>query len=812
MVWPRARLLALFLVTGGIALGKSVTLVDDPALVDSFRKSSGFCELEAAVTPFPSGPLREELHVPAPAYDASAAWVETTYMDFADGTLDDGGAQTYVSAKGNVQPIDRRDFNQDGYIDLVFVNTDWGGQVPPSFIFWGGADGINPTRKSNVASRWGIDSVSADFNDDGRADLFITHWLETYPNHVTASRLWWGGTGGIGQSGSVGLTNNGATGCAVADLNRDGYLDLLVSTFPKYNYLPQETFLNIYWGGADYTFSTTRRTQINTVGAVCIAVADLNKDGDLDIVLAVEEETRDRNGNSSGARKRNVPSMILWGKTGTYSADRVTWLPTYAAVGATVADLDTDGWLDVIVANHKYEGDASDFLSQVFWGGPDGYYGANRRTDVLAKGAVEISVADLDNDTRLDMVFALFFYTPQRIYWGSGGRSYPDWTGLTPVEGYGGFGTTLADFNRDGRIDIAMVGYDDIGPLYWNDNQRFASYNSGASPLILPALGGHFTTSTDVGHPYHRRLEYLYLSSPHHVQGSPIYRSLSWAATTPVRTSVSLQVRAATTRSALASASWSTWYLTSPASLTGAGLDGLPWVQYQARLTSEDGANYPVLDEVVLSYDLEVEPTPTPLPPDADGDLLPDELEGWPPASCQGNRWLPDSDGDGLLDGEEDNNQNGRRDAGETCPRAFDSDGDGVWDGIEVLITRSDPLNPALPLVRTDADRDGLPQSHDLDETRPDFDGDRYGDGYESVTVGGEGMIAPQIRPALGDVNLDHYVTNVDALASQSIFLDLVGPQVLGTRNADPNRDGLVSNVDALMLQAYFLELVAVFP
>ena len=39
-----------------------------------------------------------------------------------------------------------------------------------------------------------------------------------------------------------------------------------------------------------------------------------------------------------------------------------------------------------------------------------------------------------------------------------------------------------------------------------------------------------------------------------------------------------------------------------------------------------------------------------------------------------------DSDGDGLLDGAEDINRNGFRDANETDPNLFDTDGDGLND------------------------------------------------------------------------------------------------------------------------------------
>ena len=67
-----------------------------------------------------------------------------------------------------------------------------------------------------------------------------------------------------------------------------------------------------------------------------------------------------------------------------------------------------------------------------------------------------------------------------------------------------------------------------------------------------------------------------------------------------------------------------------------------------------------------------------------------------------------DTDGDGLLDTEEDINGNGIVDTGETDPNNADTDGDGIDDGTESGInndtdpsTTTDPLNP-------DSDGDGL--------------------------------------------------------------------------------------------------------
>lgn len=197
---------------------------------------------------------------------------------------------------------------------------------------------------------------------------------------------------------------------------------------------------------------------------------------------------------------------------------------------------------------------------------------------------------------------------------------------------------------------------------------------------------------------------------------------------------------------------------------------------------------------------------------DADGDGLEDAVEGWPPAPQQTNRYLVDSDGDGLTDGQEDANHNGQRDSGETSPVLADSDGDGPEDGHERLLGASNPLDPASPGFFHDADGDLLEDSLDPDPSRRDTDGDGYADGYEAVVLGLLAVFLADQHPALGDVTRDGVVSNVDALAIQTLFMGMVPPTALATTNADPTRDGQVSNVDALLVQSFFLSLQAQLP
>ncbi|MGL6161238.1 hypothetical protein, partial [Microbulbifer sp.] len=92
-------------------------------------------------------------------------------------------------------------------------------------------------------------------------------------------------------------------------------------------------------------------------------------------------------------------------------------------------------------------------------------------------------------------------------------------------------------------------------------------------------------------------------------------------------------------------------------------------------------------------------------PLDTDSDGIPDDIED---QRCT-DKNKSDTDGDLLLDSEEDINRNGLVDAGETDPCNADTDDDGMPDGWEV----ANQLNPLLDDAYADSDGDGWSNIHE---------------------------------------------------------------------------------------------------
>lgn len=113
---------------------------------------------------------------------------------------------------------------------------------------------------------------------------------------------------------------------------------------------------------------------------------------------------------------------------------------------------------------------------------------------------------------------------------------------------------------------------------------------------------------------------------------------------------------------------------------------------------------------------------------DTDDDCIPDSIE----RAMRLNPNSPDSDGDGIPDGDEDTDGDGFSNCMEvlmgTNPNSVDSDGDGLTDAQEILRYGTDPTNP-------DSDNDGLKDGLEVqlgtNPLDPDTDQDGWLDGGE---------------------------------------------------------------------------------
>ena len=324
-----------------------------------------------------------------------------------------------------------------------------------------------------LLGNWTSDSgnpYSSDLNADGISEVLLASWHNGSTHAFDGGRIQWG-QGGPSWStiNATLLPTLGVLGIAVADLNGDGRPEVIFANY--YNGSSFVTDSYIYWGSAS-GYSTSARTSLPTLGAVGIAVADLNNDGRPEIIFA-----NYRNDSTS-----DVNSYIYWGQPGgiygtQYGTSWRTELPTSWATGVAIADLNSDGRPEIIFPNYR-SGPFHEINSYIYWGQSGGtygvQYGTSWRTDLPTRGAQAVTVADLDVDGRPEVIFANYhtnansngnvnYNIDSFVYWGQSGGTYGVQYGTSWRTGLPGTGPTsisVADINNDGNRDIVMQNFE----------------------------------------------------------------------------------------------------------------------------------------------------------------------------------------------------------------------------------------------------------------------------------------------------------------------------------------------------------------
>ncbi len=247
------------------------------------------------------------------------------------------------------------DFDRDGYLDLVFGCTT----KAEVQIFHGGPDGFEPEPERvrlNEEYTCSLFIYAADLNNDGWLDLVLPQ------SKNDRSLILWGGPEGFSGERCQPLSVWKAICARAADLTGNGYLDLILGNAPPSIGAPHDCFVHIYWNGPD-GLREDNRTLLPGNGVDSVAVGDFDNDGLLDLFVP----------SYSDSKNRDLDSLIYWNRPGRgfCAADR-TRLFTHAPAGSVAADFNEDGWIDLVIGNHKIEGDHVGW-SAVWWNGPDGF-------------------------------------------------------------------------------------------------------------------------------------------------------------------------------------------------------------------------------------------------------------------------------------------------------------------------------------------------------------------------------------------------------------------------------------------------------
>ena len=426
------------------------------------------------------------------------------------------------------------DLNTDGYVDLVALNSGHAGAAAegdPTLganIFWGGTGdfdrGYDLNHRRTVLNEPDLASTNiADLNRDGYLDVVLGSFEPSDPMVI-----YYGAEEGFDRARRQAIESEGRSAePVIADFNHDAWLDIAVVAFTKNR-------LRIFEGGPE-GFSASRQARIDTPAPIGLEAADLNADGHLDLIAAGYQDPV--------SHHHDLGLTVFWGSIDGFHSWDAQWLPGMTPISPAVADFDADGYLDIFAPHYHSELTRELLPSYLYWGGQDGFE-PRRRTDLICDSAHDAQVGDFDHDGRLDLAVSCH--------------------------------TTDGDHNTDSQV-------------FYNDGKRFQN------PRIerLPTHGTHWMWSQDMGHIYHRRWEQTYESSVFEWGTERARGRITHKADAPKGTSLAFDVRTAGATQELPQQAWR--------DVEESGFT-IPLrhraLQYRTVLKSHNGDRFPVVDQV----------------------------------------------------------------------------------------------------------------------------------------------------------------------------------------------------------------------
>ena len=482
------------------------------------------------------------------------------------------------------------DLDGNGWPDVLLVNhVSQNNKGLPTAIFWGTSQHQYGDSALTLLEPGGIMGHSiADLDDDSLPDLLLVH--------RDGPAIWWGTSQGYSPDQRTYLKVRQPSSNNIADLNQDGFLDVIF-TGAGQDGQTKTSSVTIVWGNGS-RFKTPRTTQweLYDKNIEASAIADLNKDGHLDLIFPLSYVDQ---------------SQIFWGSSEGYRQENHMLIEAHGAAHAVPVDLDRDGWLDLLfTSSASLRHPDMDGPALIYWGSPNGLTSTN---PTLLEGftSLDASVADFNQDGHLDIILTNYKSVKTReipafLYWGDGTRKYST-NRRTLLKAASSSAVSSLDLNRDGWVDLVVSNHQTFfdhaagSNIYWGSKQGFNSSRRSH----LPTVGVHLDAMVDAGNVYTRDLQWDYVSSDVQAPDGTRFKRLLWSGQTPLGTGLKLQIRSAYERKDLEVSQWTgprgpdSFYLKMRSSL-----DEIPkehsWLQYRIILTSPDGGNSPVLTEVVL--------------------------------------------------------------------------------------------------------------------------------------------------------------------------------------------------------------------
>ena len=312
------------------------------------------------------------------------------------------------------------DYDADGFMDIYFVNgTDLPGfnsSVPPTNrLYRNNGDGAftDVTAQAAVGDTgYGAGCAVADYDNDGDLDLYVTNFGKNvlYRNNGDSTFTDVTDYAGVGD-------NRWSLGCAFADYDNDGSVDLYVT-----NYI-------------DFHFETHTNCTRKGVATYCPPES-----------FKGTPDTLYRN-NGDGTFTDVTTIAGVYNEHGK-------------GMGVVFGDYDNDGDADCYIGNDAgenflYQNSGDGTFTNVGW-----MAGVEADENGNVQGTMGVDFGDYDNDGLLDLIAINYQQQPNALYRNDNGNFFTDVSfvaGMADSLPYVGWGVDFFDVDNDGDKDLLIA-------------------------------------------------------------------------------------------------------------------------------------------------------------------------------------------------------------------------------------------------------------------------------------------------------------------------------------------------------------------
>ncbi|PWG80605.1 MBG domain-containing protein [Pararcticibacter amylolyticus] len=353
----------------------------------------------------------------------------------------------------NFRSVRAADFNDDGFPDLAVTSSD----QKKILIYMNNKSGVFSLSKEITLPNTGYALTTGDINADGKLDLIAStvagadHVILVYTNTSSTSTINFNTTPVQISTGAAGSITN----VAVADIDRDGRADIIAAidlTSSVYVYRNTTP-----WPNAPMTFAGKAEIKSGKTGVRGLIAGDLDKDGKPEIIIGDYGSSSVVGTTVTIFKNNTTPGSITAAKL----TEQNTVLTAAGSnpLGLALGDLDGDGYPDLVVES------ASDNLAV--------YLNKNGVIDNASKqvypfaalGNGEVAIRDLNGDGKPEIIASHSANAGISIFrnniTAAGALNASSFSRSDYKTGTGAQSLAIADFNKDGKGDIAVANTTD---------------------------------------------------------------------------------------------------------------------------------------------------------------------------------------------------------------------------------------------------------------------------------------------------------------------------------------------------------------